>query len=100
MKISVSYRGLLDSLFGFVLDTEKKTYSTFVINGRDWTRPAIDGYSCPQDDFKMPGVFHYNEKTLSDVESCLRMIERLGFKEADDSIDFGIEGLYYTRMQR
>ena len=99
MKISVSYRGSSDKLSGFVFDTEKKTYATFVINGKDWTRSEMKKtdrgvymYSYPKKGFDTPGDIHFDERTLADVE-------KLGFKETDDAIGFGIEGLPYKKMK-
>lgn len=106
MKISVSYRGSSDKLSGFVFDTEKKTYATFVINGKDWTRSEMKKtdrgvymYSYPKKGFDTPGDIHFDERTLADVEGYLYQVEKIGFKETDDAIDFGIEGLPYKKMK-
>ena len=105
MVISISFRGSSDRLSGVIFDTDSKKFSTFVIKGGDWTvEKKVTVFRgtremvFPREKFKIPSDMHIDERGLYMVEDRVRTLRKLGFKEDESNIDFGIENLHYTKM--
>lgn len=96
MIICNYYRGNTDRLTGFIFDTEKKTYKKFLIKGSDWTetyyrKDRKSWFSTCLDGFKIPADISYYFVTLTECESKLGEIKKLGFIEDNDiTLDFNI----------
>ena len=97
MVISISFRGSSDRLSGVIFNTDSKKFSTFVIKGGDWTvEKKVTVFRGTK--FKIPSDMHIDERGLYMVEDRVRTLRKLGFKEDESNIDFGIENLHYTKM--
>jgi hypothetical protein len=105
MVISISFRGSSDRLSGVIFNTDSKKFSTFIIKGGDWTvEKKVTVFRgtremvFPREKFKIPSDMHIDERGLYMVEDRVRTLRKLGFKEDESNIDFGIENLHYTKM--
>ena len=94
MTILNYYRGGTDRLTGFLFDTDRKTYRTFMLKAQDWAMEWKEGnklYSGPKPGWKKPGDSHYWFLNLYQCNEKLHEIQSLGFTEDNTMpLDFGI----------
>lgn len=69
MEICNYFRGATDKVTGFTYDTERKTYTDFVLKSNEWDPKTI----------KLPGDVKYFFPTLRDLKNCKKQIIQLGF---------------------
>lgn len=102
MIISITYRGSSDKLTGILLNTESKTYQTFVIKGKDWTNEIHmkkEWYTIRKKGFNIPDDLNFSQMSLGDVKTYLIDIKRLGFTKTMKKINFGIDLDYQLMIE-